>query len=75
MYAVNVNDDRILGIGRAYGGKTLLGIFNFTPEYCMAQIDNAGWKDLTDPSRIVEQGEGSRMEYWLEPYGFRWLIR
>ena len=75
MYAVNVNDDRILGIGRAYGGMTLLGIFNFTPEYCMAQIDNAGWKDLTDPSRIVEQGEGSRMEYWLEPYGFRWLIR
>ena len=75
MYAVNVNDDRILGIGRAYGGKTLLGLFNFSPEYCMAQIDNAGWKDLTDPSRKFEQGEGSRMEYWLEPYGFRWLIR
>ena len=75
MFAVNVGDDRILGIGRAYEGRTLLALFNFAPEYCRAEIENASWSDLTDPERSFERGEGGKMEYWLEPYGFRWLIK
>ena len=75
MAPVNVNDDRILGIRRTYGDKTLLGIFNFAPEYSRAEFENADWRDLRDPEGNVISGEGSRMEYWLEPYGFRWLIK
>ena len=75
MFSVNTGSDQILGIGRSYGGKTLLGLFNFTPDYSKAVIENAAWDDLTEPDREFTQGEGSMTEYWLEPYGFRWLLK
>ena len=75
MYAVNVGDDRILGIKRTYGDKTLLGLFNFAPEHCRAEIENGAWLDLNDPDKDAMKGDGGRMEYWLEPYGFCWLIK
>ena len=73
MFAVNSGNDSVLAIGRSYGGKVLLGLFNFTPDYARAEIENAEWQDLTEPDRVFEPGEGSKSEYWLEPYGFRWL--
>ena len=75
MFSVNTGSDQILGIGRSYGGKTLLGLFNFTPDYSKAVIENAAWDDLTEPDREFIQGEGTMTEYWLEPYGFRWLLK
>ncbi len=75
MYAVDVENERILGIGRTYGDRTLLGLFNVSPEHSRAVIETAAWEDLTDPDRVFVAGEQTRMEYWLEPYGFRWLIR
>ena len=75
MFSVNTGSDQILGIGRSYGGKTLLGLFNFTPDCSKAVIENAAWDDLTEPDREFTQGEGSMTEYWLEPYGFRWLLK
>ncbi len=75
MYTVDTENDHIMGIGRNFDGRELIAIFNFSPEYCAAQIDTAGWQDITDPERDFVPGEGARMEYWLEPYGFRWLIR
>ena len=75
MFAVNVGDDRVLGIGRSYGDKVLLGLFNFSPAHVRTVIENAAWTDLTEPEVEFIQGEGKTTEYWLEPYGFRWLIR
>ena len=75
MRAVDTGDDRILGIIREYGGRTLLALYNFAPEHCRAWIDTAEWTDLTDPARDFVPGTDERMEYWLEPYGFRWLIK
>ena len=75
MRAVDTGDDRILGIIREYGGRTLLALYNFSPECCRAWIDTAKWTDLTDPGREFVPGTDERMEYWLEPYGFRWLIK
>ena len=74
MYVAETEDDRILGIERRYGDKKLLALFNFSPEHARAVIDTARWQDLLEPDNEFWQGEGSRMEYWLEPYGFRWLM-
>lgn len=75
MAPVNTGDDRVLGIRRKYGDKTLMAVFNFAPEYARAEFENGEWRDMLDPEGKTISGEGSRMEYWLEPYGYRWFIK
>ena len=105
MYAVSAGDDRILGIGRAYGGRTLLGLFNFSPDRACAQVyegaalrDQGGqsggdagsrvgadggqaevrdnvWRDVAHGGNEVIPLENGRLEYWLDPYGFCWLVK
>ena len=75
MYAVNTGDDRVLGIMRKYADKTLMAVFNFSSEYARAEFENGEWRDLKDAEGNVITGEGRTMEYWLEPYGYRWLIK
>ena len=87
MSVVETGDNRVLGIVRKYGydsadsseadenGHTLLALFNFSPEYCRATIETAEWRDLTNPDHTFVPGDEEQMEYWLEPYGYRWLIR
>jgi len=67
MYAVETGNEHVLGIGRSYGDRQLLALFNFVPEYSTVQLETAAWKDLTDESREVTAQ--------LELYGFRWLVR
>ena len=71
---VNTGDDRVLGIVREYKGKRMLGLFNFSPDNVGAEIETADRVDMTDPGRRYVRGEGRMSEYWLEPYGFRWLL-
>ena len=74
MYPVNLGDDRVLGVVREYGGQKMLGIFNFSDSHCRTEIETADWKDIALPERAFIPGEGKTMEYWIEPYGFRWFL-
>ena len=71
---VDVGDDRVLGMERAYDGKKMLGLFNFSPDHVRTEINTADRIDLVEPERVYEHGEGRTSEYWLEPYGFRWFL-
>ena len=74
MYPVNLGDDRVLGVVREYEGQKMLGIFNFSEQHCKTEIETADWHDLALPERAFIAGEGRTMEYWIEPYGFRWFV-
>lgn len=74
MYAIHSGDDRVLAVVREYNGQKLLGLFNFSDEFCKTYIESIEWKDLTDPSRnVVCEGYPSS-EYVIEPYGYRWFL-
>ena len=75
MYCIETGDNRVLGIKRKYNGHTLLGLFNFSPDFCRTEIEAADWQDLTEPDRVFLRGDDLRTEYWLEPYGFRWFLK
>ncbi|MBE6042193.1 MAG: amylosucrase, partial [Clostridiales bacterium] len=75
MYAFDTGDNRVLGIIREYDGQRLLGLFNFSGDYARTEIEAADWSDLTEPEREYTHGEGSKGEYWIEPFGFRWFLR
>ncbi|MBR7088657.1 MAG: alpha-amylase family protein [Mogibacterium sp.] len=74
MYPVIVGDDRVLGIVREYAGQKMLGLFNFSEFHCRTEIETADWHDIALPERAFIPGEGRSMEYWIEPYGFRWFV-
>ena len=74
VYPVETGDNRVLGIKREYDGKQMLGLFNFAPEAVRTEIETAEYADLVEPERESIPGDGSLSEYWLEPYGFRWLL-
>ena len=75
MYCIETGDNRVLGIKRKYNGHTLLGLFNFSPDFCRTEIEAADWQDLTEPDRVFLRGDDLMTEYWLEPYGFRWFLK
>lgn len=74
VYPVETGDNRVLGIKREYDGKQMLGLFNFAPEEVRTEIETAEYADLVEPEREFIPGDGSLSEYWIEPYGFRWLL-
>jgi amylosucrase len=74
VYPVETGDNRVLGIKREYDGKQMLGLFNFAPEAVRTEIETAELIDMVEPEREFIPGDGPLSEYWLEPYGFRWLL-
>lgn len=74
FYPVETGDNRVLGIYRSYNGKRMVGLFNFSDEECVAEVENANWLDLTDPYRKFEREDGRKSKLQLEPFGFRWLL-
>lgn len=74
VYPVDTGDNRVLGIVREYGGKRMLGLFNFSDEFVSAAIETADRIDMLEPGREYIHGDGPVSEYGLEPYGFRWLL-
>ena len=74
LYCVSTGNSKVLGIERRYKGQTLLGLFNFSDEYCRTEIRSADWKDLAEPGREFTRSAFATMEYWLEPFGFRWFV-
>ena len=74
VYPVDTGDDRVLGIERSYNGKRMLGLFNFSDNHVRTEIATADRIDMTHPERRYEHGDSEMSEYWLEPYGFRWLL-
>ena len=75
MYAVDTGSSHVLGIRREYNGQVMLGLYNFSPEYCRLEIESADWKDLAEPDREYIRSLFPTSEYWIEPYGFRWFCR
>ena len=73
MYALDTGDDRVLGIIREYHGQKMLGLFNFSEDYARTEIETADWR-ISLPERALYPGEGRTMEYWIEPFGFRWFV-
>ena len=71
---INVGDDRAIGVIRSYKGERMLGLFNFAPEAVRTEIETAELIDMVEPEREFIPGDGPLSEYWLEPYGFRWLL-
>ena len=74
MYSFDTGSDNILGIIREYKGQKLLGLFNFSGEWLRTVIENNDWKDLTYKDSFYIKSEHPDTEYWIEPYGFRWLL-
>ena len=74
VYPVSTGDNRVLGVEREYDGKRLLGLFNFSADSVRTEIETADRIDLADPEREYIHSDGPVSEYWLEPYGFRWLL-
>jgi hypothetical protein len=52
----------------------MLGLFNFSEHYCRTEIETDEWIDMVNTERAYEHGTDSSSEYWLDPYGFRWLL-
>ena len=75
MYSFDTGSDNILGVIREYKGQTLLGMFNFKDEWLRTVIRNTDWTDITYHDSYFIQGDKPETEYWLEPYGFRWLLK
>ena len=75
MYSFDTGSDNILGVIREYKGQTLLGMFNFKDEWLRTIIRNTDWTDITYHDSYFIQGDKPETEYWLEPYGFRWLLK
>ena len=42
VYPVNTGDNRVLGMEREYGGKKMLAVFNFSPEFVDTEIETVG---------------------------------
>lgn len=75
LYVENfAGDDRVLGLSREYDGKRMLALFNFSPDRVRTEIVTSDRIDMTAPDREYIKGEGPMSEYWLEPYGYRWLL-
>ena len=74
MHVYDAGDDRVLGIERAYDGKRMIGLFNFSEHECRASVPTDSWLDMIEPQREFIPGEGKMSEFIIEPYGFRWLI-
>ena len=74
VYPVETGDNRVLGIERSYNGKRMLGLFNFSESHVRTDITTADRIDMTHPERRYEHSDNVMSEYWLEPYGFRWLL-
>ena len=75
MYGIDTGDTRVLGIRREYNGHVLLGLFNFSEEYCRTEIESGDWHDLTEPDRNFIRSAMPTTEYGIEPYGFRWFYK
>ena len=56
-------------------GQKLLGMFNFSDQWLKTEIENTDWKDLTYKDSVYIKGQYPETEYWIEPYGFRWLLK
>lgn len=74
VYTVETGDDRVLGIAREYEGFRMIGLFNFSPDHVRTEIVSAERVDMTSADRHYVKGDGPMDEYWIEPYGFRWLL-
>ena len=74
LYTVDTGDNKVLGIMREYNGKRMLGLFNFSEFHCRTEIVTENWIDMVHPGRNYVPGSEDTSEYWIEPYGFRWLI-
>lgn len=74
LYPVETGDDRVLGIQREYNGQKMLALFNFSDQFARTVIESADRIDMVDPDSSYEPGEDRMSEYWVEPYGFRWLL-
>jgi amylosucrase len=74
VHTVKTDDDRVLGLGREYNGKRMLGLFNFSEAPCTVSVPTAPWRDMVEPEREFIPGEGRTTELLLEPYGFRWFV-
>ena len=75
MYSFDTGSNSVLGVVREYKGQRLLGLFNFSDQWTRTVIENTNWTDLTYKGSKYIQGENEDTEYWLEPYGFRWLLK
>jgi len=74
VYVVETGDDRVLGLSREYDGKRMLALFNFSPDHVRTEIVTSERIDMTAPDREYIKGDGPMSEYWIEPYGYRWLL-
>ena len=74
LYTVDTGDNRVLGIVREYNGRRMLGLFNFSEHHCRTEIETKDRIDMTNTDRRYEHGDEPVSEYWIEPYGFRWLL-
>ena len=75
MYSFDTGSDNILGIVREYKGQKLLGLFSFSDQWLRTVIENNDWEDLTYKDSYYIKGQDPDTEYWIEPYGFRWLLK
>ena len=75
MYSFDTGNNSILGVIREYKGQTLLGMFNFSDQWLKTVIRNDDWKDISYNDSHFIEGDKEETDYWLEPYGFRWLLK
>jgi glycosidase len=75
LRAVDTANQSVLGVIRTYAGETLLGFFNFSPDYQRVLMEAADWQDIVEADREYIRGEYPITEYWMEPYGFRWFLK
>ena len=75
MYSFDTGNNSILGVIREYKGQMLLGMFNFSGEWLKTVIQNTDWTDISYNDSNFIKSDKTETEYWLEPYGFRWLLR
>ena len=66
-------DDRVMGLKRQYGNKTLVALFNFSEHPAEARIEGAVWRDLLTDS-ILNWEDGTAMKLHFNGYGFCWLM-
>ena len=81
VYVYYTGDDRVMGLLRAYKGKTLVGLFNFSENPASVkmtaaiQSDSPGWYDLISETEFLPKDGEQNVTVHMDGYGFCWLLK
>jgi len=70
----DTGDDRVMGLRRAYEGRTFIGLFNFSEQAAdiVLTTQGAGWIDMLSGTEVAA---ADNVPVHLDGYGFRWLLQ